>query len=188
MKVIRTFVAVLIDEDLKRGISEVQEFVKKLAPDVKWVAPESLHVTLKFLGGVPEDVIPEVNKAVDDAVRSHPCFDLSISGMGAFPNPARAKVVWVGIKDGGDDLKALASAVDESLSRLGFEREDRPFKAHITIGRVKMSKHLDDLAAGIRELDASDLGTQRVCGVAVMKSELLREGAVYTPLSVSKLS
>lgn len=188
MKVIRTFVAVLIDEDLRKKISEVQEAVKKLAPDVKWVSPENFHVTLKFLGNIDEDVVPKVSAAVDDAVRSHPPFDLTISGLGAFPSPARARVIWVGIEDGREQLVHLASVVEKSLRKLGFQREEKSFKAHITIGRVKTSKYLDKLAAGIAAVDARDLGTQRVSSVAVMESRLQREGPVYVPLSVSKLS
>ena len=187
MKVIRTFVAVLIAPEIRQKIADVQGQVKKLAPDVKWVAPENFHVTLKFLGNVHEDAISDVCTAVDNAAQLFSPFDLSISGLGAFPSVSRARIVWVGTKNGRDQLIALATAVDKNLAQLGFEREDKDFKAHITIGRVKTSRSLGKLAEGIREIDASDMGTQRVVSVAVMQSELLRDGPVYSPLSESKL-
>ncbi len=187
MKVIRTFVAVLIAEDLKQKIAEVQGEVKKLAPDVKWVAPENLHVTLKFLGDVREDEIASLSAVVEDAVRGYPTFELSVSGLGAFPSPARARVVWVGIQNGAEKLIELASVVDDALAGAGFEKESKAFKSHITIGRVKTERNLDKLAKAVEEVDASSLGTQQVKSVVIMQSELMREGPIYSPLSVIAL-
>jgi len=188
MKHIRTFVAVLITEDLKRRIAEVQEQVKKLAPDVKWVAPANFHVTLKFLGGVREDILDNVFAAVEEAARTISPFELSISGLGAFPTPRRARVVWVGSQKGHEQMRELAQALDRNLAELGFEKEDREFKSHITIGRVKESRFLNKLAEGIAEIDAADLGSQQISSIAVMQSELQRSGPVYSPLKVIKLS
>jgi len=184
MDVIRTFVAVLISDDLKKRIFEAQELLRKLAPDVKWVAPECFHVTMKFLGDVRREQLPLVYSAVEDAASSFRPFDVSISGLGAFPSPSRARVVWARIDEGREQLARLAASIEESLAGLGFEREDKSFKAHITIGRVKMSRSLDALAAGIGKIDAADLGRQRVTGVTVMKSDLQRQGPVYSPLKV----
>ena len=182
MKVVRTFVACLIADDLRKRISETQEQVKRLAPDVKWVAPENVHVTLKFLGDVREDALPGVFSAVEEAVGILSPFELSVSGLGAFPSPRNARVVWVGVDEGREQLVALASAVDKKLVKLGFAKEDREFKSHITIGRVKTSKFLDRLAQGIEEIDASSLGMQTVSSVVVMQSDLHPTGPVYTPL------
>lgn len=182
MKVIRAFVAVLLAEDIRQKIAQVQGEVKKLAPDVKWVAPDNFHVTLKFLGSVREDDIGGVCDAVGKAAQAVPAFDLSVSGLGAFPSPARARVIWVGTDRGCEELAGLAAGVDDALVKLGFEREEKSFKAHITIGRVKTSRFLGDLAAGIEGIDASGLGVQRVASIAVMRSELQREGPVYSVL------
>jgi RNA 2',3'-cyclic 3'-phosphodiesterase len=191
MTVVRTFVAVLIGDELRTRVSGVQEPLKKLAPDVKWVAPDNLHVTIKFLGNVREDDLPGVYRAVEEASGAVSQFDLSLSGLGAFPNARRARVVWVGIEEGREQLVKLASAVDSKLARLGFPKEEREFKSHITIGRVKEPSRKDSwrdgpslerLASGINEIDASDLGSQRVSSVAVMRSELRPGGPVYSPL------
>ncbi len=188
MGAVRTFVAVLIDEDLRNRIAEVQSRIKKLAPDVKWVAPENLHVTLKFLGNVREDLLPEVFSAVERAVCGRKPFLVSFSGVGAFPNARRARVVWIGLEEGEDRLRELAASIDENLAKLNFEKEGNEFKAHITIGRVKTSKFLGELAKGVAEVDARNLGVQRVSSVAVMRSDLRREGPIYTPLKVIELS
>ncbi len=186
--VVRTFVAVLLADELRNEISEVQKQVKRLAPNVKWVAPESFHVTLKFLGNVPEDALGPVFAAVEEAAKSFAPFELSISGLGAFPNAKNARVVWVGIEDGRHELAGLASAVDAKVASLGFPREERGFKSHITIGRVKTSRRLDDLARGIGEIDAADVGRQIVPSVAVMQSDLRPDGPIYTPLKTIALS
>ncbi len=187
MRVIRTFVAVLIAQNLKKNISGVQEQIKKLAPDVKWVDPENFHVTLKFLGDVSEDAISDICAAVKNAVRDFTAFDLSMSGLGAFPSNERARVVWVGIEDGRDELAGLARAIDDELARLGYEREDRPFRAHLTIGRAK-DRIPGTFAQGIKDVNAEDLGTQRVGSVVVMRSDLRREGPIYSPLCEVELA
>lgn len=188
MKVIRTFVAVLISEELRSNVSRVQEEVKKLAPDVKWVAPENLHVTLKFLGNVEEDALPRVFGAVEDAVGGRPAFDLSLGGLGAFPSPAKARVVWVGVQEGKDELIELARDVDATLGKLGFPKEEKAFKAHITIGRAKQDRFVRGLASAIGSVDARDLGRQRAACVTVMQSELRPEGPTYTPMRSVELS
>lgn len=188
MKVYRTFVAVLIAEDLTQKVAEVQSEAKKLAPDVKWVAPENVHVTLKFLGDVREDRLPQVLSAIEDALRGRSAFEMSLSGIGAFPNPERAKVVWIGIEKGIDHIRELAKAVESGLERVGFSPENRPFKAHVTIGRIKTSKYLGRLAEGMDKIEAEDMGSQKVTSIAVMQSELFRDGPLYTPMAVFELN
>lgn len=186
-KVIRTFVAVLLDEEIRARIFRVQERVMKFASNVKWVAPENFHVTLKFLGNVRLNRLADVQAAVDEVARNFAAFDFSISGLGLFPTPKRPRVIWVGGEEGREQLIALANAVDNRLAKLGYEKEDRPFKSHVTIGRVKEGKPVPGLAEGLEEIDASGLGMQRVASIAVMESVLKPGGPSYTPLSVHKL-
>lgn len=186
-KVIRTFVAVLLDEEIRRRISEVQERARQLAPGLKWVSPENFHATLKFLGNVRSDKLRAVQSAMDEVAASLPAFDISIRAMGVFPTPRRPRVVWVGVEEGAEQLIALAKAVEDRLVKAGFEREDKPFRSHITIGRVRENKPVPGLTEGLEEIDASDLGTQRVAHVHVMESVLRPGGPSYSPLSVHKL-
>ena len=187
-KVIRTFVAVCLDMELRNGISAIQDRVKQLAPAVKWVAPENFHVTLKFLGGIDADRVACAQSALDEVASKFAAFDMSISGLGVFPNSRRPRVVWVGIEDGREQLTALAGAVETRLAEAGFSKEDKPFKSHITIGRVSEIRPVGDLAERMASVNADNIGSQRVDSIVVMKSVLRPDGPVYTALSVHKLS
>lgn len=188
MKAFRTFVAVLIEDDLKNNISRVQAEVQKLAPDVKWVALENLHVTLKFLGDVQEDALPKVFAAAEEAARSVQPFELSIAGLGAFPSPRKARVVWVGVESGRESLIGLAAAVESELVRAGFTKEEKPFRAHITIGRARMDRPPRGLADGLNQVDAGTLGSQRVLSLAVMRSDLRPGGPIYSVMKTVPLA
>ena len=187
-KVVRTFVAVLLDEELRRKISEVQERAKLLTPSVKWVAPDIFHVTMKFLGDVRRDKLSVVQSAMDEVAGSLTAFDLSIRGMGVFPTPRRPRVIWVGVEEGCEQLVALAKAIEQRLVRAGFEKDDKPFRSHITIGRVKEGKPVPGLTEGLDEIDTSELGTQRVASIHVMESVLKPGGPSYTPISEHRLA
>jgi len=186
-KVIRTFVAVCLDAELRSGISVIQERVKKLAPNVKWVAPDNFHVTMKFLGNVRRDRLSVVQAAMDEVAGSLAAFDLTVSGMGVFPTPRRPRVIWVGVEEGRDQLVALAKAVEDRLVRAGFEKEEKPFRSHITIGRVKESKPVEGLVEGLGEIESGGVGVQRVDSITVMESVLRPGGPEYKPLSAHKL-
>jgi len=186
-KVVRTFVAVCLDEELRSRISAIQERVKKLAPNVKWVAPGNFHVTLKFLGDVRRDRLSIVQAVIDEVAGSIAAFDLTISGTGVFPTPTRPRVIWVGVEEGREQLIALAKAVEDRLVAAGYEKEDKPFKTHITIGRVKESKPVEGLVEGLEEIGTGEIGAQRVDSITVMESVLRPGGPEYTPLSVHKL-
>lgn len=187
-KVVRTFVAVLLDEGIRERISDVQERAMKLASGVRWVPPANFHVTLKFLGDVRRDKLSHVQTAIDEVVRELPAFDMKIGGMGVFPTPKRPRVIWVGVEDGRKELIELAKAVEARLVEARFEKDEKPFRSHITIGRVKEgNKPLPGLVDGLEEIDASGLGVQRVASVALMQSVLQSGGPIYTPLSEHKL-
>lgn len=187
-KVVRTFVAVTLDEEIRRRVSDVQQCAMKLASGVKWVPPENYHVTLKFLGDVRRDKLSHVQSAIDEVARKLPAFDMTISGMGVFPTPRRPRVVWVGIEDGRDRLVELATAVEARLVEAGYEKEEKPFRSHITIGRVREgNKPVPGLVEGLSEINSSGLGVQRVASVALMQSVLQPGGPIYTPLSEHKL-
>ena len=186
-KVIRTFVAVLLDEELRRRISDVQQRAMKLAPTVKWVSPVNFHATLKFLGDVRLDKLSVVQEAMDEVAGKLPAFDISIRGMGVFPTPRRPRVIWVGVEEGREQLVALAKAVEDRLVRAGFEKDDKPFRSHITIGRVREGRPVEGLTEGLGEIDASDLGTQRIASIHVMESVLQPGGPSYSPLSEHRL-
>lgn len=186
-RVIRTFVAICLDEEIRGRVSAVQDCVKKLTSEVKWVQPANFHVTLKFLGDVTPKKLSVVQSALDKAAEGYAAFDLSVAGVGVFPTPRRPRVIWVGIENGREQLEDIAEGVEQALVRTGFEKERKPFRSHITIGRVKESKPVDGLVEGLQELDAQGLGLQSVDSLVLMESVLRSGGPIYTPLSMHKL-
>ncbi len=181
--VLRTFVAVLIPSELKRTIAVVQKDLKKAAPGIKWVEPENFHITLEFLGDTKLDAVDEIAGAIAGACRDLDPFIVEFGGVGAFPSARRPRVVWAGVTSGKRELTELAGRVEDALAPLGFAKEDKPFRAHITLGRVRYGRGVDDLSSALEETAADRLGSFRVASVALMKSELRRECPIYSVLA-----
>ena len=187
-KIIRTFAAICLDEEIRDRISELQAYVKKFASDVKWVEPANFHVTLKFLGDVTTAGITYVQNALDEVGTKFSAFDLTVAGTGVFPTLKRPRIVWVGVKNGREQLSVLAGAVEDALVKAGFEKEEKPFRSHITIGRIRESRPDARLVEGLNAVESDDLGAQRVSSIVLMESVLRSGGPAYKPLSVHKLA
>jgi 2'-5' RNA ligase len=183
---VRTFISVHIPDAVRREIGALVDGLRPLAGDVKWVRPESLHLTIKFLGDVEESRIAAIGTAVETAVSAKPAFDIALGGTGAFPNPRRPSVLWIGVPLGAEPMAGLASGIESALAGLGFEREKRPFSAHLTIGRVRPAGNAGRTVERMAESGFA-CDPFRVDAVHVMKSELHRSGAEYTILRTLKL-
>ena len=182
MPSVRCFVAVLLCEELRRNIAAVQDGFKRVAPDLKWVAIENLHVTLKFLGNVEETQVETVYAAVRRAARGSAPFEITVARGGAFPDPRRPRIVWVGMDAGAAQLVRLAGHTESELAAAGFPIEDREFKPHVTIGRARNSGRGPNLSRVVEETGEGPIGSQVVSSVAVMRSDLRPSGPTYTPL------
>lgn len=182
MNKIRSFIAIEIPEGIKKGLFEIQEKLKKTGADVGWTRPDGIHLTLKFLGEVDEVRLIDVQKAVEKASKEFSPFVLEVSGIGIFPNTRSPRVLWIGIKDKGDDLKNLQEAIERETERVGFKRENRSFTPHLTLGRVRSQKNRDALINSLEEFDKIELGLLDVGEVSLIKSELNPKGAIYTQL------
>jgi 2'-5' RNA ligase len=183
---IRTFIAVRIPDSIRDRIAKLQTELRKHGADIKWVRPESIHVTLKFLGDVEETRMEEVGEAVEKAVEHIPPFVVSVNGLGTFPNDRRPRVLWVGVDQGDGELVDMAKRIEDSLSVLGFEKEERRYSAHLTMGRVRSPRRIGETVRAMHVSDFSG-GAFRVEEVFVMKSDLKPTGAVYTALKTIKL-
>ena len=177
---LRLFIAIEIPAEVRRRLAEIEKELMASGADVKWVPEGNFHATLKFLGYVDEDRVEQVSRAVESAVKDSSAFEAALSGVGAFPNPRRPSVVWVGITSGVEEMKALAAKVEDALEPLGFAREERPFSAHITLGRTRSPRNADKLREIIERLREENVGPFEVEGVAVMKSDLRPTGPTYT--------
>jgi 2'-5' RNA ligase len=130
---VRLFVALDIAEDVRARIHRFIEGVTGFAPDARWVSPESLHLTLKFIGEKPEQSVEEI-KAALLSISSEP-LEITIRGCGFFPGPKYARIFWIGV-EAGPELAAVASAVDQALIPVGVAKENHAFNPHITLARV----------------------------------------------------
>ncbi|MHB8173339.1 MAG: RNA 2',3'-cyclic phosphodiesterase, partial [Nitrospirota bacterium] len=179
---IRTFIAIELPAEIKEAMAGVQAELRKSGADVGWVRPEGVHLTLKFLGDVEEVVVAGLGDALEDALKGEASFILQAKGVGTFPTPRAPRVIWLGVEGEVTRLSALAERVENVCAGLKFPAESRPFKAHLTLGRVKSPKGRDKLVKALEGFRDADLGEFKADAVSVMKSELRPSGAVYTEM------
>lgn len=179
---IRAFVAANLDPGLKAALATVQDRLKATRADVGWVRPENLHLTLKFLGQVEEGRLGAIGKAVAQAVTGCGPVHLVFQGLGAFPRPREARVVWIGLSHGAEALAALQARIEAALESLGLAPEARPFTAHLTLGRVRGPAHREQLARALTGATTEALGEMVLDRIELMQSNLNAGGARYSIL------
>ncbi|MCX5863117.1 MAG: RNA 2',3'-cyclic phosphodiesterase [Desulfomonile sp.] len=179
---IRTFVAIELSDSVKVFLGEISTELKKTGGDVKWVTPDNIHLTLKFLGNVGLDAITLIQSELVKMFSGQEPFELQVRGVGVFPSLRKPRVIWVGVHDKLDKLHPLAERLETSLAPLGFKSEPRPFRAHLTLGRLRSSETIKGLVEAIRKSETI-LGPIFSADHAVLfKSELKPNGAEYYPL------
>jgi 2'-5' RNA ligase len=189
MAEVRTFVAVLLPPGVRRALADAQVCLRRGPGGAagRWVQPDSIHLTLKFLGEIPTARLEAIYRAVDAACAARAPFELRVAGYGCFPNGRQPRVVWAGVSDTSDGrLAALYRAVDGALGALGYERDERPFRAHLTLARIHERAGRDEaaaLGAAVAGLQGEgELGRIPVARVSVMRSDLRPEGPRYSEL------
>lgn len=178
----RIFVAVDLPEELHAKVADVQAKFDDFK--FKFVDPEIVHITMKFLGDVPEEKIEDISKALD-SVSCEP-FEATVRGVGVFPKPRFAKVIWLGCEG---DFEKLYKLVDESLTPFQFSKDLHPFSAHATLARIKYlpKKKKEDFMKLLEELKDVDVGNMQVDSIRLKKSTLTPTGPVYETLHEVKL-
>lgn len=183
----RCFIAIDMPENIKDAIAGVVEKCSHGQKGVRWVSVENIHLTLKFLGDIKEDLISEIEKGLASICMRHDVFNINIRGVGAFPNFKYPNVLWIGI-DGSSELKEIYGDIEEFMSELGFEKEDRRFFPHLTIGRVKDRKGIEPVIKELYTFKDTFLGSIKVNEVLLMRSILKPAGAEYSKIAGFKLS
>ncbi len=179
----RSFIAIELNEEIKRELGSLMEQLRPLAPELKWVRPENLHITLKFLGEVKEEKIERIKKIIQEMVKSFRPFTIKIKGIGQFPEKRKPRVIWAGVEDS-EGLFSLQKEVEKLLSGLGFKEEEREFTGHITLARIKNPSGIERLLERLSALKEKEFGTEEVHEIALMKSELRPDGARYERIGV----
>lgn len=183
MERIRSFVAILLNDEVRAAIAAEIARLRPLGPRVSWVAPPNLHLTLKFLGELPPETLEQVKEALTEAVAGATPFSLHFYGLGAFPGMVRPRVLWVGVDEGGQAAQALHARVEAALTRRGFAREERPFSAHLTLGRVREPRGLAQLQQAMERDARMDFGRLEVRALSLMRSDLSPSGSRYAELA-----
>ncbi len=178
---LRCFIAIGITDPIKREIGELLDILKKYDVDIKWVIPENLHLTLKFLGNTPDALLPKIGESLSRLVSSYEAFYIKIYKTGVFPNKRYPRVIWVGVEDS-DIIKNLKNDIEHSMSLLGYQKEDKAFKPHLTVGRVRSQKGIISIVNELDNFSDKEFGIVHVDRIKLMKSELKLKGAQYTCL------
>jgi len=183
---IRTFIAIELPPEIKTDLHSLINGFKKTGQSLRWVNPENIHLTLKFLGNIKRDRVQEITASLQKSVININSFKLEMAGLGFFPNARRPRVFWVGV--GGDirSLILLQSRIDDNMEKLGFEKEKRPFSPHLTLARINdtgLATSLDAFVNSAGKTSYKSTVPIEVKNICLMRSELLRSGAVYTMLS-----
>jgi len=186
----RCFIAIDIDKKNRAALSDLQQQLQSSAGikkiDVKWVNPENIHLTLKFLGEVKDAKIVEICNIVKDIADRHKSFELSIESVGCFGGRS-ARVLWVGTDDRSNNLRRLQKDLEEALALAGWPRETREFSGHLTLCRIRNSKAGIKLAQMTEEYKDFKLGVMPADSVSVYQSQLTPKGPIYTLLGNYKM-
>lgn len=184
---IRTFIAIEIPDEIKGKIARFQKQVAADEKSIRWVNVKNIHITLKFIGEIPESLVEKIVISIFEKPPQINTFEIGLKGTGAFPNLRRPRVVWVGITSGNEQLTKLVTYLEAQLTILGIPKENRKFKSHVTIGRIKNNQKLKNPEI-FDNPDALDAGEFQAQKIVLMKSELKPSGAEYSVLAEQSLN
>jgi 2'-5' RNA ligase len=179
---IRTFIAFELPDAIIQTAGELQLDLKARGLKLRWVRPQNMHLTLRFLGDIAPERTAELAQAMRRTVRAAAPLELSIQGMGVFPGLRRPRVLWIGLGGRTDELKKLQADLEEELAALEFQREHRPFTAHLTLARIDRWIDAQQLLQGIEDVGGFKPRTFQASELILFRSDLKPQGPVYTPL------
>lgn len=179
----RLFIAVNLAESQRRELGELQQQLQPYLERVRWVSPEKMHLTLKFLGEVEPGLVPQITAAMGRALSSSGVFYFKLKGLGVFPNPSRARVIWAGMEEGSREMEQLFTRLEAALVPLGFIRERRQFKPHLTLGRGSRPLSREAVARALTNKKGFITSPGKADRVTLYRSHLSRGGAEYEPLA-----
>jgi 2'-5' RNA ligase len=176
---LRCFIAINLPESVKNILTGLQQELGQCGADIRWVRPENIHLTLKFLGDINKEAVEDIVKILELAGEEHAAFDFEIFGAGVFPNMKSPRVLWVGLKTG-ELFAALHQMIEKGAASLGFKAEKRRFLPHLTLGRFRSSRGKSNLIEKIRFFEKNSFGSFNIKSVCLMQSTLKPAGAEYT--------
>lgn len=182
----RSFIALESNEEVQASLTDIQDRLVETGADLKIVEPENIHLTLRFLGNVSNKKLELIKEVFHKTADTSP-FEVSVEGMGVFPNPDFIRVVWAGVTTGASKLKHLREDLDEDLSEIDHPPDDKEFTPHFTIARMKSGKSKERVVSLVRSESDREFGTIFCDELKLKKSELTSEGPIYTDIDSVKL-
>ncbi len=192
MGLLRAFIAIELPEHLQDAIEKQTSRLRQVLGDeiIRWVPTQNMHLTLKFLGDIATSHVDFLKQLIAKEAASHPQFDLQLGGLGAFPTSRRPRILWAGLHAPAD-LISLQKSIEAGTFRLGYEKEERDFSPHLTLGRVRQTTEMADLQKihiALDTIQLGNIGITRVDSIHLIKSDLRPSGPIYTNLFSAPLS
>jgi 2'-5' RNA ligase len=186
-ELIRCFLAVEIPDAMSRAAGELTDRLRKGAQFTKahpsWVKPQNMHFTVVFLGQRSPNQVERVKRLMSDIPQSIAPFAVEVGGLGVFPNPRNPKVLWVGVRKGGDAFGRLYDTAVKRLERIRYQPEKRPYHPHLTLARFRATRGVSEFMDVVEGHKGADLGAYTATGLTFFQSQLHPAGAIYTPLA-----
>lgn len=185
----RSFIAIGLPQEVKDALTDIQQKLKKTQVDAKWVKPENLHLTLKFLGDINDNQLHNIKIILKEAANNQGVFTASISTLGAFPKIIYPRIIWAGLKKGVQEAEKIAKELEERIAKIGIPKEKKGFSSHITLARIKSNLNKNNL---IEELNRLTLNFPeglefKVAKIDLMKSTLSTKEPIYEILEEAYL-
>ncbi len=181
--IMRAFIAIDFDDAVIRQLADLQTRLRQRLPSLKWVRPDQLHLTVKFLGEMDDSRVAEIGEALTAIATNRAPFAVRLKSVGCFGPRGSVRIIWVGVKDATGALQRLAADCDAAMASLGFPREERPFSAHLTLARNKNPHLSRDIHRAIEGDRNAIFGEQTIAAIALYQSELDSTGPTYTTVS-----
>jgi len=188
-KSIRAFLALEIPEDILNAMSRLQDKLKRnVSGRISWTKPQGQHLTMKFFGNVSGEDVARIGAAVANRTARHRPLRLGVEKLGVFPGPHRPRVLWCGVSGEVEELCALQKQLDADFADLGFPAEERPFRPHLTLCRIKDPRDVSGIDKALIKDEAFAAGEFAGKELVLFQSKLAPQGAVYTKLAVFPLA
>jgi 2'-5' RNA ligase len=184
---VRAFIAVGLDEAVRRALGDTIARLRETGAHVGWAVPEHIHLTLVFLGDLFEDTVAGLAARLDAEAAAVPPFDLALEGVGTFGPPRRPRIVWAGVREGPRALYDLQARAEDTARAFGVAPEARPFKPHVTLGRVRSPRGADALTRALASVSSTAFGRTRVTAARLMRSHLDEPRVRYSILHEASL-
>jgi 2'-5' RNA ligase len=183
---IRTFIALPMDEEVIHRLVEAQHSLADVEADVRWVEPVNLHLTLKFLGEIEDRQAADVCAVARDIAAETAPFEMTVKGLVSSPAAGQMRMIWANIEEPTDQLALLQEFIDEAFGGLGFKEENRQFRPHLTVARIKSGRNIPQLRTAVRAFHDTVFGRHWADHLIVFSSELTSDGPIYTPLATAE--